>query len=118
MWAVRNGLRLKAVALALPEVLSRCGTSVELAGLLKDTQLTNKPCIEKELPDGDWEALVCNTKQTCEAYHKSVLMEARTASRYSSRAQRSLFLLFFTFSGAVGFILYLFPSILDKYSSI
>jgi len=40
MWVVRDRLRLKAVTLALPGVLSRCGTSVKLAVLLKDTQLT------------------------------------------------------------------------------
>ena len=72
MYIVRDRLRLKAVTLALPEVLSRCGTSIELAVFLKDTQLTNKPWIEEEWPDGDWEALVCNTKQACEAYRKSV----------------------------------------------
>jgi hypothetical protein len=73
MWVIRDRRRLEAVTLALPEVLSRCGTSVELAVLLKDTQLPNKPWIEEEWPDGDWDAFVCNTRQVCEVYHKSVL---------------------------------------------
>ena len=105
MWVVRDRLCLKAVILAFPEVLSRCGPSVELAVLLKDTQLTNKPWIEEEWPDGDWEALVSNTKQACEAYCNSVLKRGsggwnierpleRPLERPRERAQRSLFSFF------------------------
>ena len=99
MWIDRNRIRLEAVTLVLPEVLSRCGTSVELAVLLKDTQLPNKPWIEKEWPDGDWETFVCSTKQACEAYCKSVLKrgsEDRKIERPRERAQRSLFSFFRT----------------------
>ena len=95
MWVVRDRLSLKAVAFAMPEVLSRCGASVELAVLLKDTQFTNKPWIDEEWPDGDWEALVCNAKQVCKVYCKSVLKRSRSLKGWSigrlhERAQRSL----------------------------
>ena len=59
---------MKAVTLALPEVLSRCGTSVELAVLLEGTWLTDRPSIKGEWPDGEWETLVYDMKQACEAY--------------------------------------------------
>jgi hypothetical protein len=97
MWVDYNRLHLEAVTLALPEVLSRCGTSVELAVLLKDTQLPNKPWIEEEWPNGDWEAFVCNMKQVCEVYHKSVLKrgsEGWNIERPRERAPRSLFSFF------------------------
>ena len=59
--------------------------SVELTALLKGVQLTNKPWIEGEWPNGDWEALVCNAKQACRAYCKSV-----EGWRKRERAQRFL----------------------------
>jgi hypothetical protein len=94
IWVDRDRLRLEAVALSLPEVLSRCGTSAELVVFLKNTQLTNKPWIDKEWPDDDWEALVYNTKQDCEAYHKSVLVEGWNIGSLYERAQRFLFSFF------------------------
>ena len=54
----------------------------------------NKPWIGEEWPDGNWEALVCNTKQACEAYRKSVLKrgpEGRNIGKLREHAQRSLF---------------------------
>ena len=61
------------VALSLLEVLSRCGASVKLTVLLKDIQLTERPWIKDQWPDGKWETLVCTIKQACKAYCESVL---------------------------------------------
>jgi len=88
MWIDRDRPRLEAVTLALPEVLSMCGTSVELAVLLKDTQLANKPWIEEEWSDGDWEALIYDTKQTWKAYRKSVLKRGSEGQNIRKRRKR------------------------------
>lgn len=59
--------------LVFPELLSRCPTSVPLAVLLKATRLDNKPWMEMEWSDDEWEALVYRLHQACEAYYKPVL---------------------------------------------
>jgi hypothetical protein len=65
---------LKAVILAFPQVLSRCGLSVELAVLLEGTQFTETAWLQSQCPDDDWEAFLHTLNKACKAYCRSVLM--------------------------------------------
>jgi hypothetical protein len=65
---------LKAVILAFPQVLSRCGLSVELAVLLEGTQFAETAWLQSEWPGDDWEALLHTLKKACKAYYRSVLI--------------------------------------------
>jgi hypothetical protein len=64
---------LKAVILAFPEILSRCPTSLELAILLKRTQLTDKAWFQTVQPGYNWQVLLYSLDEACKAYYKPVL---------------------------------------------
>jgi hypothetical protein len=57
--------------LAFPQVLSRCGLSVELAVLLKSRQFLEAAWLQCKWPDDDWEALLHTLKTACTAYYRS-----------------------------------------------
>jgi hypothetical protein len=84
---------LKAVILAFPQVLSRCGLSVELAVLLEGTQSVRIAWLQREWPDDDWEALLHTLKKACKAYSRSVLIRkplgtiSRRIKQFISRKQ-------------------------------
>jgi hypothetical protein len=64
---------LNAVILAFPQVLPRCGLSVELAALLEGPHSAGIAWLQSNWLADDWEALLYTLKQACEAYCRSVL---------------------------------------------
>lgn len=64
--------QLKAVMLALPELLSRCPASVELKTPLRRIRSLDERWFQRKWPGEDWETLLYTLNQACEAYCDSV----------------------------------------------
>lgn len=72
---------------AIPEILFRCGPSIELADFLERTRLPKRPSLQSSLGD-DWDTLSRTLNEACEAYYLPILEERPSHDTIFHRIKR------------------------------